>query len=137
MPIDQQMSGTSSGLKPGADTGNPGIAVPPPPLKSKKNTGGKEIKLTPPPKKLKDIVDINPTTTFGEAKEKHAVMTFGRMNPPTSGHEKLIHKVHSIAQDPVRQPHHSYMQLRSYMLQDMITYTWLQDLIEYQSTPRH
>jgi hypothetical protein len=92
------MSGTSSGLKPGADTGNPGIAVPPPPLKSKKNTGGKEIKLTPPPKKLKDIVDINPTTTFGEAKEKHAVMTFGRMNPPTSGHEKLIHKVHSIAQ---------------------------------------
>jgi hypothetical protein len=98
MPLNQQMSGTSSGLKPGADTGNPGIAVPPPPLKTKKIVGGKEIKLTPPPKKLKDIVDINPTTTFGEGKESHAVMTFGRMNPPTSGHEKLIHKVHSIAQ---------------------------------------
>ena len=97
MPIDQQMSGTSSGLKPGADTGNPGIAVPPPPLKQKKKDG-KTISLKTPSKKLKDIVDLNPTTTFGEAKEKHAVMTFGRMNPPTAGHEKLINKVHSIAQ---------------------------------------
>ena len=97
MPIDQQMSGTSSGLKPGADTGNPGIAVPPPPLKQKKKDG-KQIQLKTPSKKLKDIVDLNPTTTFGEAKEKHAVMTFGRMNPPTVGHEKLIKKVHSIAQ---------------------------------------
>ena len=25
-------------------------------------------------------------------------MTFGRMNPPTTGHEKLIHKTHSVAQ---------------------------------------
>lgn len=29
--------------------------------------------------------------------EKHHVMTFGRMNPPTTGHMKLIHKVHEIA----------------------------------------
>lgn len=29
--------------------------------------------------------------------EKHHVMTFGRMNPPTTGHMKLIDKVHEIA----------------------------------------
>jgi ribosomal protein L17 len=30
--------------------------------------------------------------------EKHHVMTFGRMNPPTTGHLKLIDKVKSVAQ---------------------------------------
>lgn len=29
--------------------------------------------------------------------EKHHVMTFGRMNPPTTGHMKLIDKVHEVA----------------------------------------
>lgn len=33
-----------------------------------------------------------------QPKEKHAVLAFGRMNPPTSGHEKLIKKVKSIAE---------------------------------------
>ena len=33
-----------------------------------------------------------------QPKEKHAVLAFGRMNPPTSGHEKLIKKVRSIAE---------------------------------------
>ena len=32
-----------------------------------------------------------------EQKEKHAVLAFGRMNPPTSGHEKLVNKVKDIA----------------------------------------
>ena len=32
-----------------------------------------------------------------EQKEKHAVMAFGRMNPITSGHEKLVNTVQSIA----------------------------------------
>ncbi len=32
-----------------------------------------------------------------EAKEKHAVMAFGRMNPVTVGHEKLVNKVQEIA----------------------------------------
>jgi len=32
-----------------------------------------------------------------EQKEKHAVMAFGRMNPPTVGHEKLVNKVQDIA----------------------------------------
>jgi hypothetical protein len=33
-----------------------------------------------------------------EQREKHAVMAFGRLNPPTLGHEKLVNKVKSIAQ---------------------------------------
>lgn len=32
-----------------------------------------------------------------EEQEKHAVFAFGRMNPPTTGHEKLINKVHEVA----------------------------------------
>ena len=32
-----------------------------------------------------------------EQKEKHAVMAFGRMNPPTVGHEKLVNTVQNIA----------------------------------------
>lgn len=32
-----------------------------------------------------------------EQKEKHAVLTFGRMNPPTTGHEVLVNKVKDIA----------------------------------------
>lgn len=93
MPIDNQnITG-----KPGGDTGNPGIAVPPPPLKKAKGKKG-EIKLNKVPKNLKDIVDISPKTTYQpEAKERHAVMTFGRMNPPTTGHEKLIHATHKVA----------------------------------------
>lgn len=34
-----------------------------------------------------------------EAIEKHSVLTFGRMNPPTAGHAKLVHKVHEVAQE--------------------------------------
>ena len=30
-------------------------------------------------------------------KEKTAVLAFGRMNPPTTGHEKLIKKTHQVA----------------------------------------
>jgi nicotinamide mononucleotide adenylyltransferase len=32
-----------------------------------------------------------------EEKEKHAVLAFGRMNPPTTGHQVLVNKVHDIA----------------------------------------
>ena len=31
--------------------------------------------------------------------DKHAVLAFGRMNPPTSGHEKLVQKVHDVAKE--------------------------------------
>ena len=34
---------------------------------------------------------------LGEQKDNHAVLAFGRMNPITSCHEKLIDKVKSIA----------------------------------------
>lgn len=40
-----------------------------------------------------------------EEKEKHAVLAFGRMNPITSGHEKLVHTVKDIA-DKVGGSHH-------------------------------
>jgi len=32
-----------------------------------------------------------------ESDEKHAVMSYGRFNPVTTGHEKLMHKVHDVA----------------------------------------
>lgn len=32
-----------------------------------------------------------------EAKENHAVLAFGRMNPPTTGHAKLVEKVKEVA----------------------------------------
>lgn len=33
-----------------------------------------------------------------EEKQKHAVLAFGRMSPPTTGHEVLVNKVKSVAQ---------------------------------------
>ena len=41
-----------------------------------------------------DEIIINPVL---EEKERHAVFAFGRFNPPTTGHEKLIHKVEDTA----------------------------------------
>lgn len=32
-----------------------------------------------------------------EQAEKHHVLSFGRMNPPTAGHQKLVDKVHQVA----------------------------------------
>ena len=34
-----------------------------------------------------------------EKKENHAVLAFGRMNPPTTGHEVLVKKVHDVAKE--------------------------------------
>lgn len=45
----------------------------------------------------KDQVIINPPDKVQESAEKTAVLAFGRMNPPTVGHEKLIKKVHEEA----------------------------------------
>ena len=43
---------------------------------------------------------------------KKATITFGRMNPPTSGHEKLIHATHKVARKMGTKAHivlsHSY-----------------------------
>ena len=40
-----------------------------------------------------------------EQKERHAVLAFGRMNPITNGHEKLVNRVKKIA-DKVGGSHH-------------------------------
>lgn len=34
-----------------------------------------------------------------ESKAKHGVLVYGRMNPPTSGHEQVIKKVHEVAKE--------------------------------------
>jgi len=53
-------------------------------------------------------IDLAPelsTKKIEEAKESTAVFAFGRFNPPTIGHEKLIHKVHQVAKDHNGQAH--------------------------------
>ena len=92
MPIDNQ---PVAGKMPGYHTGEPMQVTPPVPLKKPKKD---ELKLEKPAKgkKLNDVINVRPKIVEGT--EKHAVMTFGRMNPPTTGHEKLIHKTHSVAQ---------------------------------------
>lgn len=70
--------------------------------KKKKKDG--DIKLEKPSSNPKDIVDINPT--INEASSgKPAVFTFGRMNPPTVGHEKLVNKVIQVAKQQGGMPH--------------------------------
>lgn len=34
-----------------------------------------------------------------EAAGKHGVLAYGRMNPPTAGHEQLVNKIHSVAKE--------------------------------------
>jgi hypothetical protein len=49
---------------------------------------------------VKNTIDLNPKIddrTMGEAKTNGVVFTWGRMNPPTIGHEKLVEKVISVA----------------------------------------
>lgn len=57
-------------------------------------------------------IDINPkmddgtgSRTMSESKESTAVMAFGRYNPPTTGHEKLINKVKDVAKEHNGQAH--------------------------------
>ena len=62
-------------------------------------TGEKGVTMTGEPA---DQVVINPDhdpNKINEAAGSTAVMAFGRMNPPTVGHEKLIHKVESVAKE--------------------------------------
>ena len=42
--------------------------------------------------KFKEFVDV-----IVEANERHAAMAFGRLQPPTTGHAKLVDKVKSVA----------------------------------------
>jgi predicted nucleotidyltransferase len=80
--------------KPGMDQqGQAPILTPPAPLKKAK--GRTPEKLNTAGRDSKDIIDIRPT--YKEEVSKTAVFTFGRMNPPTAGHEKLILKVADVA----------------------------------------
>lgn len=65
--------------------------------KKMKNGNGKtsgEVVIDPDRKPIKNTDDV-----VKEEKESTAVFTFGRFNPPTVGHEKLIHKVESVARE--------------------------------------
>jgi nicotinic acid mononucleotide adenylyltransferase len=48
-------------------------------------------------------IELNPT--INEASTKTVVLTFGRFNPPTIGHEKLVNKLISIADKEKAEPH--------------------------------
>ena len=43
------------------------------------------------------MTNKNFTSWLSEAKGKGAVFTFGRFNPPTTGHEKLVNKLNGVA----------------------------------------
>jgi len=55
-----------------------------------------------------NVIDLSPeieTKRIDESKDSTAVFAFGRFNPPTVGHEQLIHKVHQIAKEHDGQAH--------------------------------
>jgi shikimate kinase/nicotinic acid mononucleotide adenylyltransferase len=58
-------------------------------MEDKKKTKKDEVGLN------KNVIEVNPT--LKEASSKKAVISWGRMNPPTIGHEKLVKKVTDVA----------------------------------------
>lgn len=62
----------------------------------KKEDGKKDSKLH------KNVVDINPM--LSEAKSDTVVLGWGRMNPPTVGHEKLVKNIQDIARKDKAMP---------------------------------
>ena len=56
---------------------------------------------------VKNTINLNPTIddTIGEAKSDTVVFTWGRMNPPTIGHQKLVEKVVAVARQNNAMPH--------------------------------
>ena len=72
--------------------------------KEKAASNGKSVKLKSTGNSLTgkplDNVDINPQLDDRQVNEQSrggVVLTFGRMNPPTVGHEKLVQKVMTVA----------------------------------------
>ena len=67
-------------------------------IKTKSETGERatQIELNP---------ELDSTNRIAEDSNKPAVFTFGRMNPPTIGHEKLIKKVEQVAKSQNGKPH--------------------------------
>ena len=62
-------------------------------LNAKSSSRGKKDEILINPKDEEDKVYVK------ESQDSTAVMTFGRFNPPTVGHEKLIHKVNDVAKE--------------------------------------
>ena len=63
--------------------------------------------LTSLPQKLGEKMTLKFTDLqqrLKEAKEKKIVFSFGRMNPPTIGHEKLVNKIKSEAKARAQMP---------------------------------
>mgnify|MGYP001548785370 CR=1 FL=1 len=63
------------------------------------------------PDQFKDLVDVNPKyflrmdqPYLKESKNSTAVISFGRMNPPTIGHQKLVDKVKEVARSKGGRP---------------------------------
>lgn len=56
---------------------------------------------------VKNTINLNPTIddTIREAKSDTVVFTWGRMNPPTIGHQKLVEKVVVVARQNNAMPH--------------------------------
>ena len=52
---------------------------------------------------VKNTIDINPS--LEEAVSPTAVFSFGSMNPPTIGHEKLVDKINAVAKQNNAMPH--------------------------------
>lgn len=52
---------------------------------------------------VKNTIDINPS--LEEAASQTVVFSFGRMNPPTIGHEKLVDKINAVAKQNNAMPH--------------------------------
>ena len=52
---------------------------------------------------VKNTIEINPS--LEEAVSPTAVFSFGRMNPPTIGHEKLVAKINAVAKQNNAMPH--------------------------------
>ena len=67
------------------------------------NKAGKGDKVPVGGKTLTDqkynVIDTTPSIPpLNEEEGKHVVATFGRMNPPTTGHEKLVNHVKKLAE---------------------------------------
>lgn len=72
-------------------------------MPDKSNEKRKEKRLTFKEIDPKKYVDVTPTVT--EAVKGTAVLAWGRMNPMTSGHEKLVNKVITTAKSEKGTPH--------------------------------
>ena len=74
----------------------------------KKTASKKDIRTKTETGQKASQIELNPemdSNRLAEDSNKPAVFTFGRMNPPTIGHEKLIKKVEQIAKSQRSKPH--------------------------------